>query len=122
MLGMMKLMAALVLQHERNLQHLSCQDSFVFYAQVSPQGAVPVLTQLGSRVEGPAQTESGCGETPNNEDVSPEGSHQRGPSESAEDGIQQTGRRSVGQSSPNWCASEGRGPGPIRNGVTRRNG
>lgn len=46
MLGMMKLMAALVLQHERNLQHLSRQDSFVFYAQVSPQGAVPVLTQL----------------------------------------------------------------------------
>ena len=80
-----------------------------FLCPGQPTRRSPSAHPVGSRVEGPAQTESGCGETPNNEDVSPEGSHQRGPSESAEDGIQQTGRRSVGQSSPNWCASEGRG-------------
>ncbi|CAL1150106.1 unnamed protein product, partial [Cladocopium goreaui] len=45
MMGMMKVMARLLLQHERSIQLLHRQDSFVFYAQVSPQGAVPLLTQ-----------------------------------------------------------------------------
>lgn len=45
MMGMMKVMARLVLQHERSLQLMHKQDSFVFYAQVSPQGAVPLLAQ-----------------------------------------------------------------------------
>lgn len=48
MMNMMKLMAALVLQHEKNLQLLSRQDSFVFYAQVNPQGAVPLLADLAT--------------------------------------------------------------------------
>ena len=46
MMSMMKIMATLVLQHEKSVQLLHRQDSFVFYAQVSPQGAIPLLTQL----------------------------------------------------------------------------
>ena len=46
MMGMMKVMATLLLQHERSIQLQHRQDSFVIYAQVSPQGAVPLLTQL----------------------------------------------------------------------------
>lgn len=45
MVGMMTVMAKLLLQHERSLQLLNKQDSFVFFAQVNPQGAVPLLTQ-----------------------------------------------------------------------------
>ena len=45
-MGMMKVMATLILQHEKSIQLLHRQDSFIYFCQVSPQGAVPVLTQL----------------------------------------------------------------------------
>lgn len=46
MMGMLKVMATLLLQHERSIQLQRRQDSFVIYAQVNPQGAVPLLAQM----------------------------------------------------------------------------
>ena len=40
-----KMLIQLALQHERQLQALHRQDSFVFFAQLNKQGCVPLLTQ-----------------------------------------------------------------------------
>ena len=43
---MVRLMAHIVLNHEKSLQHLHRQDCYVMFAQVDPQGAMPLLLEL----------------------------------------------------------------------------
>ena len=44
-LTLTKLLTQVVLQHERQLQAIHRQDSFVFFAQLNKQGCVPLLAQ-----------------------------------------------------------------------------
>ena len=43
---MVRLMAQIVLNHEKSIQHYHRQDCFVMFAQTDPQGAMPLLLDL----------------------------------------------------------------------------
>ena len=60
MMHLLSLMAKLVLSHERGLQNLNKQDCFVLYANLEPQGAVPLLTSLSQdwKKQAPAQIDN----------------------------------------------------------------
>eukprot|EP00435_Cladocopium_sp_Y103_P053112 s584_g16.t3 len=45
-LGLLRNMARILLQHEKSLQLLHKQESFVMFIQVDPQGALPLLATL----------------------------------------------------------------------------
>lgn len=58
LLAMTKAMASLLLQHERSIQHMHRQDSYIIFAQVGAAGSIPLLTKMAAEWKELRQSQS----------------------------------------------------------------